>query len=48
LLLGEAEQRINKGCKMRFKVALNPGFELVDIKADKIFSIPQEGGRKNV
>jgi len=48
LLLGEAEQIIHKGCKVRLKVVLNLGFELVDIKADKIFSIPQEGGRKNV
>jgi hypothetical protein len=29
-------------------MVLNLGFELVNIKANTIFSIPQEGGRKNV
>jgi hypothetical protein len=33
---------------MRFKMVLNLGFELVNIKADTVFSMPQEGGRKNV
>jgi len=33
---------------MRFKMVLNIGFELVNINTDKIFSILQEGGRKNV
>ena len=29
-------------------MVLNLGFERVNIKANTIFSIPQEGGRKNV
>jgi len=49
LFLREYKKRVKRGCVVKFKMWLvfNVGFELVDIKFDKVFSILQKGGRKN-
>jgi hypothetical protein len=41
MLLGDYTERIKKGCKVRLKAALKVNFEIVNIKADEVFSILQ-------